>query len=113
MQLVAETRGDLLIVRAEEERIDAAVAIQFKERMRDLIATVAPRVVLDLSRVEFLDSSGLGAVVAVRKLLGSDRTLELAGLRPAVDKVFRLTRMDSIFVIHAAPPEPAGLRDAG
>jgi anti-sigma B factor antagonist len=113
MQLVAETRGELLIVRAEDERIDAAVAIQFKDRMRDLIRSDAPRVVLDLSRVAFLDSSGLGAVVAVRKLLGPDRTLELSGLRPAVEKVFRLTRMDTVFLIHPTVPVDHGLRDAG
>jgi anti-sigma B factor antagonist len=113
MQLLTETRGEMLIVRAEEDRIDAAVAIQFKDRMRDLIRTDAARVVLDLSRVSFLDSSGLGAVVAVRKLLGPDRTLELSGLRPAVEKVFRLTRMDTIFIIHPALPVDDGLRDAG
>ena len=111
MQLLAEHQGDLLIVHAKEDRIDAAVAIQFKDRMRDLLDCAASRVLLDLSQVGFLDSSGLGAVVAVRKLLGPDRRLELSGLTPAVEKVFRLTRMDGIFTIHASLP--AGLRDAG
>ena len=110
MQLLAERRGDLLVVRAKEDRIDAAVAIQFKDRMRELVGGSASRVVLDLSQVAFLDSSGLGAVVAVMKLLGPDRKLELAGLTPTVEKVFRLTRMDSVFTIHAAVPD--GLRDA-
>ncbi|NUB46400.1 STAS domain-containing protein [Fertoebacter nigrum] len=111
MNLVAEPRGELLIVRALEDRIDAAGAIQFKDRMRLLVQHPAQRVLLDLSRVRFLDSSGLGAVVAVMKLMGPDRRLELAGLTPAVDKVFRLTRMDSVFTIHASLPD--GLRDAG
>ncbi len=39
----------------------------------------ARRIVLDLSRVGFIDSSGLGALVAVRKLVTGDRVLELAG----------------------------------
>ncbi len=111
MQLSADECGGLLVVRAEEDRIDAAVAIQFKERMREVLQTPATRVVLDLSRVGFLDSSGLGAVVAVHKLLAPDRKLELSGLTPAVEKVFRLTRMDSIFTIH--PAVPSGFRDAG
>jgi len=68
-------------------------------------------VLLDLSRVAFLDSSGLGAVVAVMKLIGPERKLELVGLTPTVAKVFRLTRMDTIFTIHPALPE--GLRHAG
>lgn len=76
MDLEAEVRGDLLVVRVQQERIDAAAAIEFKDRMRELVDTPAPRVLLDLSRVTFLDSSGLGAVVAVMKLLGPDRRLE-------------------------------------
>ena len=110
MQLLAEQHGDLLIVRVMENRIDAAVAIQFKDRMRDVLEAASARVVLDLARVTFLDSSGLGAVVAVMKLLGPARKLELAGLTPSVEKVFRLTRMDSVFTIHTAVPD--GLRDA-
>ena len=111
MELVADCQGDLLIVTAMENRIDAAGAIQFKDRMRDLIKVPARRVLLDLSRVGFLDSSGLGAVVAVMKLIGPERKLELVGLTPTVAKVFRLTRMDTIFTIHPALPE--GLRHAG
>lgn len=110
MDLQPDNRGDMLVVRAMEPRIDAAVAIQFKDRMRDLLADAPARVVLDLSRVQFLDSSGLGAVVAVMKHLGPGRRLELAGLTPTVQKVFRLTRMDSVFTIHTEVPD--GLRDA-
>lgn len=110
MQLGMDRRHDLLVIRPEADRIDAAVAIQFKDLMRDAIRDPAPRVILDLSRVLFLDSSGLGAVVAVMKLLGPDRKLELSGLTPTVEKVFRLTRMDSVFTIHAALPDP--MRDA-
>ena len=100
MNLHTEARPSVLFIQVLEERIDAASAIQFKERMRDLAQGTQPRVVLDLARVDFLDSSGLGAIVAVRKLLGPDRALELAGLTPPVEKVFRLTRMDTIFTIH-------------
>jgi len=112
MQLDCTQTPDLMIVHVREPRIDAAGAIDFKDRMRDLTSADARRVVLDLSHVAFIDSSGLGAVVAVRKSLGPERPLELAGLTPAVEKVFRLTRMDSVFIIHPAVPACAdGLRD--
>jgi anti-sigma B factor antagonist len=110
MKLNSQTMGDMLVVHVDEPRIDAAGAIQFKERMREVTVDTAPRVVLDLSSVNFLDSSGLGAVVAVMKLLLPGRKLELAGLTPTVEKVFRLTRMDSVFIIH--PAVPGALRDA-
>ncbi len=100
MQLQTQTRPNVISVTVLEDRIDAATAIQFKEKMRDATKDGPLRVVLDLARVQFLDSSGLGAIVAVKKLLGPDRSLELCGLTPTVEKVFRLTRMDKIFTIH-------------
>lgn len=113
MQLAVERHPGTVLVRVEEPRIDAAVAIGFKEAMRQAAAGSEPRVVLDLGRVTFLDSSGLGAVVAVMKLLGPGRRLELAALTPAVERVFRLTRMDSVFTIHPTVPDTAALRHAG
>lgn len=111
MELLAEQHGEILVVRAMQDRIDAAGAIQFKDRMRELTQAPTRRVVLDMSRVAFLDSSGLGAVVAVLKALGPERKLELSGLTATVQKVFRLTRMDSVFTIHDHVPD--GLRHAG
>ena len=88
------------VVTVNADRIDAAVAIEFKDQMRAAIADTSGRVVLDLSQVDFVDSSGLGAIVAAMKLMPTGRPLDLAGLSPNVDKVFRMTRMDSIYTIH-------------
>ena len=93
--------GDVLIVRVMAERIDAAAALKFKDALRELTGA-ASHVALDLRDVQFVDSSGLGAIVAVVKLMGTTQRLDLAGLTPTVDKVFRLTRMDSIFTIHGS-----------
>lgn len=111
MDMATERLGDMLLVRVAEPRLDAAIAIQFKEAMRSLAADGPPRVVLDLGQVGFLDSSGLGAVVAVMKALGPGRHLELAALTAPVARVFRLTRMDTIFTIH--PEAPQGAAAAG
>ncbi|OIQ80374.1 putative anti-sigma factor antagonist [mine drainage metagenome] len=104
MNLETELRNGVLVVHVGEDRIDAAVAIQFKDRMREIVAQPASRVILDLARVAFLDSSGLGAVVAVMKMMPPECPLELAALGPSVDKVFRLTRMDRVFTIHDRVP---------
>ena len=82
------------MIRVTDDRIDAASAIQFKESMREIVSPPSVRVVLDMPNVGFLDSSGLGAVVAVMKSLGPVRRLELSGLTHTVEKVFHLTRMD-------------------
>lgn len=104
MEIRTERRNRALLVHVADARIDAAVAIRFKDAMRDVIMEPSERVILDLSQVTFLDSSGLGAVVAVMKMLPSNRPLELSGLTPTVEKVFRLTRMDRVFTIHPDAP---------
>lgn len=95
-----EAKGAVSVLRVDSDRIDASIAIQFKDRFRDITATVTGPVVMDLGPVTFLDSSGLGAVVAAHKLLGADRALELAALTPAVRKVMQLTRMTTVFPIY-------------
>ncbi len=104
MNLQAEMIDGAQIVRVNEDRIDASVAIQFKDRMREIAGTRDGRVILDLSRVSFVDSSGLGAIVAVMKFLAPACKLELAALTPNVGKVFHMTRMDRVFAIHADAP---------
>jgi anti-sigma B factor antagonist len=110
MQMEAKRTGGLLIVRAEETRLDAAGAIQFKDAFRALLTPEVHHVLLDVSRIEFLDSSGLGALVAILKLMGAERRLDLVGLTPMVDRVFKLTRMDTVFSIHATLDEALAAR---
>jgi len=103
-------RGGIRIVRVESTRIDAAGVIRFKEAMRACIGDGPDLLILDLEQVEFIDSSGLGAIIATMKQLGEKR-MALAGLGTLVEKVFRLTRMDSVFAIH--PTVNDALRAAG
>ncbi|WP_299921173.1 STAS domain-containing protein [uncultured Pelagimonas sp.] len=105
MDFSTQTNGNVSVITVEAERIDAAVAISFKDKMREQMANFSGRMILDLNKVSFIDSSGLGAIVAAMKLMPAGGKLELAGLTPAVDKVFRMTRMDSIFTIHDSAQE--------
>lgn len=100
MDLQSTETNDTLIITVNEARIDASAAIRFKDSMRALTESGPAKAVLDLSQVTFVDSSGLGAIVASMKQLRPGQQLDLAGLTPDVAKVFRLTRMDSVFVIH-------------
>lgn len=100
MEMLVKTEEDICIITVKETRIDAAIALDFKESVRNHTQDAPARVMLDLTEVEFIDSSGLGAIVATMKHLSPERKLVLAGLTPAVEKVFQLTRMDSVFEMH-------------
>lgn len=101
MQLIHEDINDIRVITVGDTRIDAAIAITFKDKMRELTDNGLTRTILDMSQVEFIDSSGLGAVVAAMKQVDANSKLELACLSQTVAKVFRLTRMDTVFTIHS------------
>lgn len=116
MDLHAEISDDTLTIRLDEARLDAAIALSFKDRMRDLVAQAPPFVVLDLASVTFLDSSGLGAIVASMKAVGPNRRFVLSGVTPNVARVLRLTRMDTVMEIWPGldvPAAPSSPPDGG
>lgn len=110
MNLTVAPDAHQILVTVEESRLDAAIATCFKDRMREIVTTGRKTVLLDLRLVDFMDSSGLGALIAVHKAMPEGRSLVLQGLTPNVERVFRLTRMDSVFTI-SAPPDQT--REAG
>lgn len=101
MDVLTRSEGSVLVVKVNGDRIDASAAIGFKEAVRTASADGDGAVLLDLTDVQFIDSSGLGAIVASMKALGKERTMVLAGLTENVAKVFKLTRMDSVFAVFA------------
>jgi anti-sigma B factor antagonist len=105
MELAQRTEGRVLVAKTLEARLDARLATVFKEQLLHLIASGHPLIALDLSDVEFLDSSGLGAIVSALKQLNGRGDLVIVGARPAVINLFRLTRMDKVFRMYAGSAE--------
>lgn len=75
---------------------DLAGIQQFEDRVRDA-ETSAPRaIVIDLSDVEFMDSSGLRALVmASERAEKAGRRLAIVPGPPQVRRVFEITQLDS------------------
>jgi anti-sigma B factor antagonist len=92
-------------------RIDAAIAVAFKQAVRGALGDHRGPAVMDMRGVDFVDSSGLGALVGVLKLRGADG-FGLAGCRPPVMRVLTLTHMDRVFALSDAPPEAEAAGDA-
>ncbi len=97
MRMTSEDQRGVQVVHIDEGRLDASLAADFKHEMIEMIDSGQRRLVLDLSAVNFIDSSGLGAIVAVLKHLGHDGSLVVSGLRHNTLAMFRLTRMDHVF----------------
>lgn len=96
--------GAATVVQINGSRLDAAVAGNFKDQMRDLVDKGERYLIVDLSPIHFMDSSGLGALVGALKYMGREGRVELACPGEAVMKVLRLTRMNKVFTIHETMP---------
>lgn len=97
MLLSREDRAETMVLTPQRARIDAAVAGQIGDEAKELLSRRPGDCVMDLGRVTFLDSMGLGMLVTLLKTMGPQRRLTLASLNPAVKKTLRLTRMDTVF----------------
>lgn len=98
--LKAQTHHGVLVVQPSEKRLDASRAPVFKNEMRELIGQGHTNIVIDLSGVDFVDSSGLGAIVSCLKQMGPQGNLAISGAAGAVSRLFALTRMDRVFSLH-------------
>lgn len=105
MQIHHKTIADVLIVRPLEKRIDASAAAEFKQKMGEWIDSGNRRIVLNLSEVDFIDSSGLGAIISGFKKIGNDGRLVVCVVKESVMSLFRLTRMNRVFDIFASEDE--------
>ena len=76
--------GEILVVKVLDNRIAADVSPRFKAQLKDYIEAGNRAMVLDLSAVTFIDSSGLGALVAILKVLGTNGAIALRGVRGAL-----------------------------
>lgn len=99
MQMDVRHEGSVLIVSPKEQALDAYAASSFRERMSECIAQGHHRIVLDLGEVDFLDSTGLGAIVSSFKRLDGRGAMVICNAREMVLDVFRLTRMDRVFAL--------------
>ena len=93
--------GAVPVVVPRVKRLDASVAPAFKQQVVGVAEAGERRLVIDLAGVDFLDSSGLGALVSILKSLGSQGAMAVCGARGGVLSLFKLTRMDKVFVIEA------------
>lgn len=97
MKLNSTEKDDFTLVRIEEKRIDAVNAPELRQQINELANTGKTRIILDISNVTFMDSSGLGVLVSILKMLGGAGELIIAGANGIVADLFKLTRMDRVF----------------
>jgi anti-sigma B factor antagonist len=91
------------------ERLDSRNATDFRRKLEEIIDRGETRLVLNLAPLDFVDSSGIGAIINVMNKLAGRGRMVLCGLREPVLATFRLTRLDRVCDITATIDEAAAL----
>jgi anti-sigma B factor antagonist len=100
MQFKEKIVGDVLVLCPLTSVIDASVSILFKGQVVDSIQKGHQRIVLDMSEVASMDSSGLGVLISLFKTTKHDGSLVLCNLNKTVKNLFRITRFDKVIPIY-------------
>jgi anti-sigma B factor antagonist len=95
--------------------IDIYTAPLFKQAVVNLVSEGNKDVIIDLSQVTFMDSSGFGTLLgATKRLRPMGGGLHLASPNSTIQRMLRLTRLDSIMQIHESTEAAAqAVRDGG
>lgn len=101
-----QTRDGILIFLVEEEKITHDLYIDVKEAILLQIAEGYNKIVLDLSKVKEIDSSGLGALLfGKRQAGGNDGDLKLVGASETVQSMIRIAQLSRVFDLHKSISE--------
>lgn len=103
MRIEVVNEGNATVVRPSGERLDIEVASDFRAMLLSLIEQGHRRLVVDLTDVSFIDSSGLGALVSALKTLkrsdhGGD--VRLARVQPPVVSLLEIIRLNRVFTTY-------------
>ncbi|MBS1792412.1 MAG: STAS domain-containing protein [Acidobacteria bacterium] len=99
MKLKQEKVNDITVVTLRGEVLDASVVSDFKSEITPILQS-GYHVVFDMSNIQFVDSSGVGAILScLRTLNAGGGDLKICSLTKPVKALFELVRMHKIFDI--------------
>jgi anti-sigma B factor antagonist len=97
--------ADCAVLRVGGE-VDVYTAPQLRESIIDLLSHGARHIIADLREVDFLDSTGLGALVgSLKRLREQDGSLRLVTDTDRILRIFQLTGLVRVFALDASLPE--------
>ncbi len=90
-----ELDGDVLRITGE---LDYTVSQEARVALRELLDSGSGPLAVDLGGLAYMDSSGLGVLLDMRKFLGAKgRTMSISKVTPHVSKVFEVTQVGKLF----------------
>jgi anti-sigma B factor antagonist len=99
MGMKAEEKNGLVVCYVEDE-IDINTAPDLKKHFEKVLSKKAPKMVINFSKVTYVDSSGLATLVEILKLMRSyGGKMRLSNLSPKIKSLFEITKLEKLFDI--------------
>lgn len=100
MKYSVDKQEKYTILRLEEENLNSLVAPVLKSELVILSNEGVRNLILDLSGVQFVDSSGLSAILTANRLWSEDKSFLIGGqLQPGVQRLFEISRLDTVLTM--------------
>ncbi len=99
MAFVRENKDGITIIHIENERLDSIIASDLKTELLLSVDEGANKILIDLSRVNYADSSGLGALLfGLRQLKNLGGQMKLLAANNKVMNLIRIARLDNFLL---------------
>ncbi|MFA5844944.1 MAG: STAS domain-containing protein [Coriobacteriia bacterium] len=108
LEIATEKDGSSCVLALSGE-VDVYTAPTLKDRLVSVVDDGCVDIVVDLEKVAFIDSSGLGVLVGgLRRAREKDGSLRLICTQDSILKIFRITGLDKVFPVFASRGEAQG-----
>lgn len=105
MKIQNSQAGDVTTVQIDD-RLEADTVQEFRDTMLQLASKGKIKIVLDLGKVSFIDSSGLGCCVSVlRQFRQNDGDIKLACIMDSIRPLIEIVRLHRVFDIYDSVEE--------
>ena len=112
MNLSTEQQGGVAVVRVGETRLMYPLLADFSGAIASLLAGGSRKVLLDFSKVTYVDSATIGCLMDLyRQTTAAGGTLKLAGVQKRVETMLTMTGAQNFIEVH--PDEPSAVKSFG
>lgn len=109
MNYTIENKDNVVIFKLENQTVESSVSAELKAKMLIIAQNDIDALIIDLSKVEAIDSSGLGALLlANRQLKENEIPVILVGVREFVRSLMNMTKIDEVFIFFDSIDEAIG-----
>jgi len=101
MLKIENTNGITVVNFKDTDRFNALIAEPVKEQLKGLFHKPETKLILDLSGIKFIDSSGFGVFLSIMKTAANNNgKFKICNISSEVMELFKLLQLHNVFEIH-------------